>query len=101
MDASSIYQQGDTQMTITHDAQNDFQIPGRSLADAICDAPAAVFRTLRRWHLEAVQKRVTANLPAHLQSDIGEIDHLPTTTLTSTQSELSSYQDRLQQMWMR
>ena len=88
-------------MTITHDEQIGFQLPGHSLLMALISMPTAAFRRFRRWHLDAVQTRTTAKLPAYLKYDIGEIDQMPTPIPTFMQNEPSSYQDRLQQMWLR
>jgi hypothetical protein len=101
MEASSFHQQGDTQMTMTHDEQNGYQLPGRSLLLALTLMPTAAFRSFRQWYLDTIQKRATAKLPTHLKYDIGEIDLMPTAIPTFIQSEPSSYQDQLQQMWLR
>jgi hypothetical protein len=91
-------------MTITHEANGvkiGFQISANSVLTMFVGATTAVFRRLQHWHREAIHVRTTATLPEHLKRDIGEIDHLPATTPTFIQSEPSSYQDRLQQMWLR
>lgn len=88
-------------MTMTHDAQINFQLPGRSFFTALATMPHALVLSVRRWHLNTNRQRTTAKLPAHLKRDIGEIDHMPTPAPTFMQSEPSSYQDRLQQMWLR
>lgn len=88
-------------MTITHDTQIDFPAIGRSFGNSIAGVAAAIFRAARQWQLDLAQRRTIKQLPAHLQLDVGEIDHLPTPAQTFQQSEPSTYQDRLQQMWMR
>ena len=98
MDASSSHQQGDTQMTITHDEKIGFQLRGHPLLTALISMPIAAFRRFRQWHFDAVQTRTTAKLSAHLKYDVGEIDQMPTATFMP---EPCSYQDRLQQMWLR
>jgi hypothetical protein len=88
-------------MTITHDARIGFQIPGRSFLAALTAMPLALVLRARQWHFDAVQKRTIAKLPAHLQRDTGEIDHLPPRAPSFTESSRGSHQDRLQQMWLR
>jgi hypothetical protein len=88
-------------MTITHDEQIGLQLSGHSLLMALISFPTATFRRFRRRHLDAVQTRATAKLPAYLKHDIGEIDQRPTPIPTFMQHEPSSYQDRLQQKWLR
>ena len=88
-------------MTITHAEQIGFQLPGHSLLLALTSMPTAAIRRFRQRHLDAVQTRTTAKLSTHLKYDIGEIDLMPTPIPTFMQSEPSSYQDELQQMWLR
>ena len=88
-------------MTITHDEKIGFQLRGHPLLTALISMPIAAFRRFRQGHLDAAQKRITAKLPAHLKYDVGEIDLMPTPIPTFMQSEPSSYQDELQQMWLR
>ncbi|BCG96914.1 hypothetical protein [Mesorhizobium sp. 131-2-1] len=86
-------------MTIAHDEKIGFQLPEHLLLKALTSIPTTAFRRFRHWHLDAVHTRTTAKLPAHLKYDIGEIDQIPIPTFM--QNEPSSYQDRLQQMWLR
>lgn len=88
-------------MTITHDEQIGFQRPGNSLLLALTLIPSAAFRRFRQWYLDAVQKPMIGKLPTRLKYDIGEIDLMPPPIPTFMQSEPSSYQDQLQQMWLR
>jgi hypothetical protein len=88
-------------MTITHEAPTAVRMPALSLLTTIASAPWSAMLMVRAWHRDAVQKRTIAKLPAHLRRDIGEVDHIPTPTPSFTQSNPSSYQDRLQQMWLR
>ncbi len=88
-------------MTITHDERIGFQLLGHSLLTALTSMLTAALRRFRRRHLDAVQTHTIAKLPAYLKYDIGEIDQRPTPIPTYTQNEPSSYQDRLQQKWLR
>jgi hypothetical protein len=88
-------------MTLTHNAQIYPKLPGHTLFTAFATMPLALIIRVRQRHLDAIQARTPAKLPIRLKHDIGEIDHIPPPPPTFMQSEPSSYQDRLQQMWLR
>lgn len=87
-------------MTITHD-QVGLQIPGYSLLLALTTMPTAAIRLVRHWHLKTVQARTTAKLSTHLKYDVGDTDLKPTPVPTHKRSEPPTYQDALQQAWLR
>lgn len=88
-------------MTLIYEAKFDTPLQARNLIAALATTPLALIRRVRRWRRDTVQARKTAELPTLLKQDIGEIDHVPPPTPTFIQSEPFSYQDRLQQMWLR
>jgi hypothetical protein len=88
-------------MTITHDTQIDLRREGRTLSQAIFATPSVLIEWIRRWHLALGVKRDAAPLSSQLKRDIGEIDHLPPRVQSFGESKPTSYQDRLEQMWLR
>lgn len=91
-------------MTITHDTHDmkiGLEFPAKSPFATMSLVTIATFRRLQYWHRIAVQKQITQKLSEHLRRDIGEVDHLAGSTSTFLQSAPSTYQDRLQQMWLR
>lgn len=88
-------------MTITTHIPLGIDTTSRSLGKAIIEAPASVLSFVRHWHAKSIERRNAAKLPDHLRLDIGEIDHLPPHTQSLGETEPTSYQDRLEQMWMR
>ncbi len=88
-------------MTLIHEREIDFQAPAGRFSQAFAAVWLSAFRAIRQWHLDAVRRRTASKLPEHLQLDIGEIDHMPTRMPDFGESGPASYQDRLQQMWLR
>lgn len=88
-------------MTITTHIPLGIDTTSRALGKAIIEAPASVLNFVRHLHAKSIEKRIAAKLPDHLRLDIGEIDHLPPHTESFGESTATSYQDRLEQMWMR